>query len=163
VSPTGPNGAHAPRGNPSPAIRLAEPASQTALCLDFDGTLALIVEDPEAARPLSGVIPLLGRLAPRSAAVALVSGRPATFLAEHAAVPGVRYLGLYGLQEIQDDVVRVDPRLEIDPANMFEFGAGDPHRRRARPGRHPRPGPRQLHQRPHPPLPALRQAADPLV
>jgi hypothetical protein len=36
-----------------------------------------------------------------------VSGRPATFLAEHAAVPGVRYLGLYGLQEIQDDVVRV--------------------------------------------------------
>jgi trehalose 6-phosphate phosphatase len=117
VSPTGPNGAHAPRGNPSPAIRLAEPASQTALCLDFDGTLAPIVEDPEAARPLSGIIPLLGRLAPRFAAVALVSGRPATFLAEHAAVPGVRYLGLYGLQEIQDGVVRVDPRLEAaEPA-----------------------------------------------
>jgi trehalose 6-phosphate phosphatase len=56
--------------------------------------------------------PVRRRLAGRFAAIALASGRPATFLAEHAAVPGVRYLGLYGLQEIQDDVIRVDPRLE---------------------------------------------------
>jgi trehalose 6-phosphate phosphatase len=110
VSATGPDGSKAPRGNP--ATRLAERASETALCLDFDGTLAPIVEDPEAARPLSDIVPLLGRLATRFAAGALVSGRPATFLAEHAAVRGVRYLGLYGLQEIKDDVVHVDPRLE---------------------------------------------------
>jgi len=32
-------------------------------------------------------------------------------------------------------------------------GPGHPDRRRARPGRRRRPGPRQLHQRPHPPLP----------
>ena len=49
--------------------------------------------------------PVRRRLAGRFAAVALVSGRPATFLAEHAAVPGVRYLGLYGLQ----DPGRCDP------------------------------------------------------
>jgi trehalose 6-phosphate phosphatase len=117
VTPTGQHHAGASRRDPSPVAELAERAGQTAICLDFDGTLAPIVEDPEAARPLSGILPLLGRLAPRFAAVALVSGRPATFLAEHAAVPGVRYLGLYGLQEIQDGVARVDPRLEAaEPA-----------------------------------------------
>jgi trehalose 6-phosphate phosphatase len=94
------------------AARLAARADQVALCLDFDGTLSPIVPDPEAARPLPGVVELLGPLAARFAAVALVSGRPADYLATHAAAPGVRYLGLYGLQEIRDGQVRVDPRLE---------------------------------------------------
>jgi trehalose 6-phosphate phosphatase len=94
------------------AARLAARAGRVALCLDFDGTLSPIVDDPEAARPLPGVVELLGPLAARYAAVALVSGRPADFLAEHAAAPGVRYLGLYGLQEIRDGQVWVDPRLE---------------------------------------------------
>lgn len=92
--------------------RLAARASEAALCLDFDGTLAPIVHDPEAARPLPGVLELLGQLATRFAAVALISGRPAGWLAEHARAPGVRYLGLYGLQEIRDGQVWVDPRLE---------------------------------------------------
>jgi trehalose 6-phosphate phosphatase len=94
------------------AARLAAWADQVALCLDFDGTLSPIVPDPEAARPLEGMVELLGRLAARFAAVALVSGRPADYLAEHAAAPGVRYLGLYGLQEIRDGHLWVDPRLE---------------------------------------------------
>jgi trehalose 6-phosphate phosphatase len=94
------------------AARLAARAEQVALCLDFDGTLSPIVPDPEAARPLAGVVELLGPLAARYAAVALVSGRPADYLATHAAAPGVRYLGLYGLQEIRDGQVWVDPRLE---------------------------------------------------
>jgi trehalose 6-phosphate phosphatase len=94
------------------AARLAERAGEVALCLDFDGTLSPIVDDPQAARPLPGIVELLGPLAARFAAVALVSGRPAAYLAEHAAAPGVRYLGLYGLQEIHDGQVQVDPRLE---------------------------------------------------
>jgi trehalose 6-phosphate phosphatase len=94
------------------AVRLSARAAEVALCLDFDGTLSPIVDDPQAARLLPGVAGLLGPLAARFAAVALVSGRPAAYLAEHAAAPGVRYLGLYGLQEIHDGQVRVDPRLE---------------------------------------------------
>jgi trehalose 6-phosphate phosphatase len=94
------------------AARLAERAGEVALCLDFDGTLSPIVDDPQAARPQHGIVALLGPLAARFAAVALVSGRPAAYLAEHAAAPGVRYLGLYGLQEIRDGQVQVDPRLE---------------------------------------------------
>ena len=33
------------------AARLVEQADALALCLDFDGTLAPIVDDPEQARP----------------------------------------------------------------------------------------------------------------
>jgi trehalose 6-phosphate phosphatase len=38
------------------AARLAERADEVALCLDFDGTLSPIVDDPQAARPLQGII-----------------------------------------------------------------------------------------------------------
>jgi trehalose 6-phosphate phosphatase len=93
------------------AVELATRARYLALCLDFDGTLAPIVDDPDQARPLPGVVDLLGALAGRFAAVALVSGRPAAYLAEHAPAPGVRYLGMYGLEEIRDGRVWVDPRL----------------------------------------------------
>jgi trehalose 6-phosphate phosphatase len=89
-----------------------EQADVVAMCLDFDGTLAPIVDDPDQARPLPGMVDLLGPLAARFAAVALLSGRPAGYLFEHAAAPGVRYLGLYGLQEIRDGQVWVDPVLE---------------------------------------------------
>jgi trehalose 6-phosphate phosphatase len=94
------------------AARLATQAQTAAVCLDFDGTLAPIVDDPNEARPLPGAIELLGHLAARFAAVALLSGRPADYLAKHAAAPGLRYLGLYGLQEIRDGQIWVDRRLE---------------------------------------------------
>ena len=94
------------------AARLAERAASVALCLDFDGTLSPIVDDPQAARPLQGVVEMLAPLAKRFAAVAIISGRPAAYLGEHVGVPGVRYLGLYGLQEMHEGRVRVDPQLE---------------------------------------------------
>lgn len=36
------------------AARLAAQAQTAAVCLDFDGTLAPIVDDPNEARPLPG-------------------------------------------------------------------------------------------------------------
>jgi trehalose 6-phosphate phosphatase len=97
--------------------QVAGMAGRTALCLDYDGTLAPIVDDPEAAAPLPGTQELLGRLAGRFAAVALVSGRPAAWLAAHAAAAGVRYLGLYGLEEVVEGRVAVAPEAEpVRPA-----------------------------------------------
>jgi trehalose 6-phosphate phosphatase len=104
------------------AARLVERAPQVALCLDFDGTLSPIVEDPPAARPLQGIVELLHPLAGRFAAVAVISGRPAAYLSEHAPAPGVRYLGLYGLQEIHNGRVRVDPRLEAARPTVVAAG-----------------------------------------
>jgi len=87
----------------------ADPAS-TCLITDFDGTLAAVVPDPEAARPLPGAAELLAALSRRYGRVAVVSGRPAAFLAEHlrAAASGglgggpsaLRLVGLYGLESV---------------------------------------------------------------
>ncbi len=86
--------------------------STTALITDFDGTLAPIVDDPAAARPVEGVPALLRRLAGTFAAMAVVSGRPASFLWEHLGVParlgsggetGVRLFGLYGMESVGPD------------------------------------------------------------
>jgi trehalose 6-phosphate phosphatase len=101
------------------AAGVAAQAQTTALCLDFDGTLAPIVDDPNQARPLPGTVEVLGQLAARFAAVALLSGRPADYLAQHAAAPGVRYLGLYGLQEIRNGQLWVDPRLKAARAAVL--------------------------------------------
>jgi trehalose 6-phosphate phosphatase len=87
------------------------PLEQTAFCLDYDGTVAPIVPDPEAAVPLPGIVEVLGKLARRAAAVALISGRPAEFLAAKASAPGLRYYGQYGLEEIRDGELKVDPEV----------------------------------------------------
>lgn len=80
--------------------------AESALFLDFDGTLAPIVADPARARPLDGVPEVLGRLARRLALVAVVSGRPVQFLMDTLGAPGgLRLAGLYGLEEAHDGVV----------------------------------------------------------
>jgi trehalose 6-phosphate phosphatase len=68
------------------------------LFIDFDGTLANIVEDPVGARPLPGVPALLEDLAAHFALVAVISGRPPAFLQDVLGAPkGVEVIGLYGL------------------------------------------------------------------
>jgi trehalose 6-phosphate phosphatase len=86
---------------------------RSAIVTDFDGTLSPIVDDPGRARPLDGAADLLGRLARRFAIVAVVSGRPVSFLAEQlaGAVAPVRLVGLYGLEwSGSDGVVSPEPR-----------------------------------------------------
>ena len=84
---------------PAPFWRMAAEPARSALFLDFDGTLAAIVEDPTGARPLPGVPALLADLARPFALVAVVSGRPTAFLAEVLGEPaGVTLAGLYGLE-----------------------------------------------------------------
>ena len=84
---------------PAPLWRMAAAPAHSALFLDFDGTLAAIVEDPTGARPLPGVPALLADLARPFALVAVVSGRPTAFLAEVLGAPsGVVLAGLYGLE-----------------------------------------------------------------
>ena len=78
---------------------LAADPGRSALFLDFDGTLAAIVDDPRDAQPLPGVPDLLAGLAVRFALVAVISGRPTAFLARVLGdPPGVVLAGLYGLE-----------------------------------------------------------------
>jgi trehalose 6-phosphate phosphatase len=70
------------------------------LFTDFDGTLAPIVAEPEAARLLPGAAAVLRLLVARLGRVAVVSGRPVAFLADQlGGVDGLVLSGLYGLEE----------------------------------------------------------------
>ena len=91
----------------------SDPATAGVLT-DFDGTLAPIVDDPATSRPLPEVVGVLHALAGRYARVAVVSGRPAAFLAEHLRLDeypqGLIAFGLYGLERAGDGHVTTDGR-----------------------------------------------------
>ncbi|AEY90097.1 trehalose-phosphatase [Streptomyces olivaceoviridis] len=80
------------------AALLAQP--RTALIgLDFDGTLAPIVADPEQARAHPGAVPALAALAPEIASVAVITGRPPEVAVRYggfAGVPGLEHLTVLG-------------------------------------------------------------------
>jgi trehalose 6-phosphate phosphatase len=79
-------------------------ASEAALFVDYDGTLAPIVTDPAGAGPLPGASAVLGRLAQHFGTVAVVSGRPVAYLVDALGdLPGVHVAGLYGLEERRSD------------------------------------------------------------
>jgi trehalose 6-phosphate phosphatase len=80
-----------------------ERPARAALLLDFDGTLSPIVDVPAEARPLPGAYEVLDALAARFAVVAVVSGRPSSFL-EPLLPPGVVISGVYGLETVRDGV-----------------------------------------------------------
>ncbi|MEV0092337.1 trehalose-phosphatase [Streptomyces sp. NPDC050738] len=72
---------------------------RAVVALDFDGTLAEIVPDPEQARAHPGAVPALAALAPRVASVAVVTGRPAGVAVRYggfAGVPGLEHLTVLG-------------------------------------------------------------------
>ena len=69
---------------------------QTALFLDYDGTLTPIVERPEDALLSEGVRTLLGRLA-RRWRVAIVSGRDRQVVERLVGLAGLAYVGSHGL------------------------------------------------------------------
>lgn len=99
---------------PAVLAPLRDRPDETALFLDYDGTLAPIVGDPAGAAPVAGVPALLGRLATRLGLVAVVSGRPVRYLDELLSrPPGVVLAGLYGMEERSaDGVLRLDPEAE---------------------------------------------------
>ena len=79
---------------------LLKDPGRAVVALDFDGTLAPIVADPALARIHPDAPAALARLAPRLAAVVVVTGRPAEVAAELGGFAGIRnlsVLGHYGL------------------------------------------------------------------
>jgi trehalose 6-phosphate phosphatase len=103
------------------AALIAEPSS-AVIAVDFDGTLAPIVTRPEDARAVAGAVDSLTALASRVAAVAVVTGRSAGDLIAITgmdAVPQVRVLGHYGLEEWYDgELHSPDPSPAVDQARM---------------------------------------------
>lgn len=83
---------------------ILERPSRALIAVDFDGTLAPIVADPEQARAHPDAVPALAALAPHVACVAVVTGRPAGVAVRYggfAGVPGLEglvVLGHYGAE-----------------------------------------------------------------
>lgn len=96
-----------PNATPTPATQAGREGLDALLSrpgkalvgLDFDGTLAPIVADPEQARAHPDAVPALAALAPKVAAVAVVTGRPAGVAVRNggfAGVPGLEHLVVLG-------------------------------------------------------------------
>lgn len=89
-----------PEGEAGLRAFVADPG-RSVVCVDFDGTLAPIVERPEDARPAAGAVDALAALAGLVAGCAVVTGRAAAEAVRLGAldrVAGLTVLGHYGLQ-----------------------------------------------------------------
>ncbi len=78
---------------------LLEAPERAAVALDFDGTLAEIVADPERARAHPAAVAALAAIAPRLGAVTVLTGRPAAVAVRYggfAGVPGLERLTVLG-------------------------------------------------------------------
>ncbi|MDQ1744688.1 MAG: trehalose 6-phosphate phosphatase [Pseudonocardiales bacterium] len=95
------------------------------VALDFDGTLAPIVADPGAARPVPGVLDTLIGLAAAGTQVAIVTGRDAATVLELgglAAIPEVVVSGLHGAETWQHGRLRT----RDEPAGLAVLRASLP-------------------------------------
>ena len=89
---------------------IADPA-RCALLSDFDGSLSTIVDHPDDAVPLTGVVALFERLVAHFGCVGIVSGRPVEFLHRVLPVDGLELVGQYGLERWVDGGIVVDARV----------------------------------------------------
>jgi trehalose 6-phosphate phosphatase len=75
------------------------------IAVDFDGTLAPLVPDPDTSRPVDGAIDALRALAAAGADIAVVTGRDARTVVRLGGldgIPGVVVAGLYGIETWHD-------------------------------------------------------------
>jgi len=93
----------------APLAPLVSRPDRSAVVVDYDGSLAPIVDDPAHAVPLPAARDALASLVPLLGRVAVVSGRPARFLADVLRIDGLACVGLYGMERLEDGVVVPDP------------------------------------------------------
>lgn len=98
----------------SPVDVLRAHLSGAVVALDYDGTLAPIVDRPSEAVPAPGAVEVLTALAPQVRTLALVTGRPADVVVALGGlvdVPGLEVLGQYGAQRWSGGQVSTPPAL----------------------------------------------------
>jgi trehalose 6-phosphate phosphatase len=81
------------------ALRLADGlfVRPPAVFFDFDGTLSDIVDDPDAARPVTGAAEALQKLAAQCP-VAVLSGRDLADVTQRVGLPDIWYAGSHGFE-----------------------------------------------------------------
>lgn len=91
-------------------------SSPAGLFSDFDGTLSPVAPTPDDAVLAVGAEDALRRLVPLVDTVAIVTGRASANASERVGVPGIRYVGNHGLEELFDGVATIQPgaRTQVD-------------------------------------------------
>jgi len=97
-----------PYSNDSQALigLIAADLANALIATDFDGTLSPIVEDPALAVPCDGAIAVLRELSAHCGELAVVSGRPVSYLSRFVPAE-VTVVGLYGLESLKDGQTQV--------------------------------------------------------
>ena len=83
--------------HPDPLDSFGRAPERAGLFLDFDGVLSDIVSSYHGARPRAAVPDLLARLVAGLGRVAIISGRPVSYLADWLPID-IDLVGLYGLE-----------------------------------------------------------------
>ena len=96
------------------------------VAVDFDGTLSPIVDDPDTAAPADGAVEALVHLAERLPEVAVISGRPLSYL-ERYLRPPVTLVGLYGLETVRHGVREDHPSAGVWRETMADVASGAEH------------------------------------
>jgi len=108
-----------------PEVREAAAGGRLALFLDFDGTLAPIVERPQDARLSAPMAQILGALATRLP-MAIVSGRDLEDVRGRSAVPGAWHAGSHGYRIASPDGVVLEKGTDyLDDLQAVEAAARD--------------------------------------
>jgi trehalose 6-phosphate phosphatase len=93
------------------------------VAVDFDGTLSPIVDDPDAAMPVEGAVDAVRSLAERGVEVAVISGRPTSFLSRHLP-DEMTLVGLYGLEVRRDGDLQEHPNSGVWRETMSDVASG---------------------------------------
>lgn len=96
-----------PVGENELIARFRDDPGSAGVFTDFDGTLAEVIDAADEVTPVHGAVDALSALTATYARVAVVSGRPATFLRTHLDGHGLILAGLYGLERVTDGEIHI--------------------------------------------------------
>ena len=111
-----------PLADPAQLGAALAPAARWLIVVDFDGTLAPIVDHPDLAAPAPGAVEVLRQLRERTA-VAVVSGRPVADVRRRLADLEVAYAGGHGAELFLADGTAaplIDPTIVADTLDRAE-------------------------------------------
>ncbi|MDS0282038.1 trehalose-phosphatase [Haloarcula onubensis] len=110
---------HTPVANVYSVDRQLGEADGLLVALDFDGTLAPIMDDPDAPQITQANLRAVERLVDHpDTLVAVVSGRQLADLRPRVGIEGIRYVGNHGLEYTVDGEREVHPEAEAQMEDL---------------------------------------------
>lgn len=111
-------------GDLTEVSRRIDQASRIAVCIDFDGTLAPLVDHPAHARLAPRMEQALWELAGSSKVIlTIISGRERGDLQARIGIPNIYYAGNHGLEISGDGVLFIEPAAAERCASLRDLAA----------------------------------------